>query len=140
MSEPAPHPEFQSDPGSVSAPIPLPVAHRNPTAAPVPAAPPTPPPVISDAAFGLSLEMQSLGARARSIPILGGLAAVFGVAALFKAPLVLAPLGLLFALAALFRRQVGLAVIGGVSAVVALAITPTVWILFGLAWLYDYLT
>jgi hypothetical protein len=139
MTEPAPHPEFQPDPGSVSAPIPLPVAHRGATAVPVQAAS-VPPPAISDAEFGLSLEMRDLGVRARSIPILGGLAAVFGVAALFKAPLVLAPLGLLFALAALFRRQVGLAVIGAVSAVVALAITPTVWILFGLAWLYDYLT
>jgi hypothetical protein len=105
---------------------------------PAPAVPAAPP-AISDAEFGLSLEMRDLGARARSIPILGGLAAVFGVAALFKAPLVLAPLGLLFALAALFRRQLGLAVIGGVSAVVALAISPVFWAVIGLAWLGSWL-
>lgn len=138
MTEPVPRPDLQPDSGPASAPIPLPVVHRGAAAVTVQAVPPAPP-AISDAEFGLSLEMQNLGARARGIPILGGLAAIFGVAALFKAPLVLAPLGLLFALTALFRRQVGLAVIGGVSAVVALAITPAVWILFGLAWLYDYL-
>ena len=139
MTEPAPHPDHQPDSGSVSAPIPLPVAHRGAAAMPVQAAPTPPPAVISDAEFGLSLEMRDLGARARGIPILGGLAAVFGVAALFKAPLVLAPLGLLFALAALFRRQVGLAVIGGVSAVVALAISPVFWAVIGLAWLGSWL-
>jgi len=136
MSEPAPHPDFQPDPGSVSAPIPLPVAHRGPAAVQAQA---VPPPALSDAEFGLALELQGLGARVRSIPVLGGLAAIFGVAALFKAPLVLAPLGLLFALAALFRRQVGLAAIGGISAGVALAISPVFWAVIGFAWLGGWL-
>jgi hypothetical protein len=72
-------------------------------------------------------------------PILGGLAAVFGIAALFKATLFLAPLGLLFALAAAFRRQFAWAVIGAVAAAVALATSPLFWGLLGLAWLVGWL-
>jgi hypothetical protein len=72
-------------------------------------------------------------------PILGGLAAVFGIAALFKATLFLAPLGLLFALAAAFRRQFAWAAIGAVAAAVALATSPLFWGLLGAAWLVGWL-
>jgi hypothetical protein len=72
-------------------------------------------------------------------PILGGLAAVFGIVALFKATLFLAPLGLLFALAAALRRQFAWAAIGGIAAVVALATSPMFWGLLGLAWLVGWL-
>ncbi|MGH6931691.1 MAG: hypothetical protein ACREEE_04590 [Dongiaceae bacterium] len=72
-------------------------------------------------------------------PVLGSLAAVFGIVALFKAALFLAPLGLAFAIAAGCRRQYGWALIGAVSAVVALAISPAFWTLFGLAWLLNWL-
>jgi hypothetical protein len=73
-------------------------------------------------------------------PILGGLAAVFGIAALFKATLFLAPLGLVFALAAALRRQIAWAVIGAVAAAVALVTSPLFWGLLGLAWLVGWLT
>ncbi len=98
-------------------------------------APPVP---AADAGFNLSLGVEALGTRARGIPVLGGLAAVFGVAALFTDPLVLGPLGLLFGLAALFRGQFGLAAIGGISGLVALAISPAFWVLIGLAWLWSW--
>jgi hypothetical protein len=72
-------------------------------------------------------------------PVLGTLAAVFGIVALFKATLFLAPLGLAFAIAAGCRRQFGWALVGAVSAVVALAISPAFWTLLGAAWLLKWL-
>jgi hypothetical protein len=72
-------------------------------------------------------------------PILGSLAVIFGVAALFTGTLVLAPLGIVLALAAGIFRQVPWAVIGAASAVVALATSKYFWALLGLAWLLDWL-
>jgi hypothetical protein len=72
-------------------------------------------------------------------PVLGTLAAVFGIVALFKATLFLAPLGLAFAIAAGCCRQFGWALIGAASAVVALAISPAFWTLLGAAWLLKWL-
>lgn len=73
----------------------------------------------------------------RPPPILGALAVIFGITALYKATLVLAPIALLVGAAALFRRQGGWGLIGIGAAVVALAITPSFWALLGLAWLLD---
>ena len=73
----------------------------------------------------------------RPPPILGALAVIFGVTALYKATLILAPIALLVGAAALFRRQGGWGLIGMGAAVVALAITPSFWALLGLAWLLD---
>lgn len=131
MTDSAPHlpspdrPDLRVAP---SAPIPLPVPRRG---APVEA--------DRGPGFVLSLGADDLGARARGIPVLGGLAAIFGIVALFKAPVVLGPLGILFGLAALLRGQAGLGAIGGVTGVVALAISPMFWALFGLAWLGGWL-
>lgn len=132
MSDSAPRPH--SGPGA--APIPLPVVRR---AAPVEAGPGPVPPARPTIGFGLSLGLPEAGAPPRGLPVLGGLAAVFGVAALFKAPLVLAPLGFLFAIGALFRRQAGWAAIGSVAGAVALAISPMFWAVLGLAWLGSWL-
>src|SRR3546814_13568934 len=78
------------------------------------ARPPAPPP---DAGFSLAPWPDGgTGLRVdggRGIPILGGLAAIFGIAALFNTPIVLGPLALAFGIAALFRRQVSLGVPGG---------------------------
>jgi hypothetical protein len=71
-------------------------------------------------------------------PILGSLAVIFGVAALFTGTLVLAPLGIVLALAAGLFRQIPWAVIGAASAVVALATSKYFWALLGLAWLLDW--
>src|SRR5215472_16068775 len=73
-------------------------------------------------------------------PVLGCLAAVFGIAALFKATLILAPLGLGFAVAAIFARQFSWAAVGGIAAVVALLISPLFWAILGLDWLIERLS
>ena len=70
-------------------------------------------------------------------PILGSLAVIFGVAALFTGTLVLAPLALIVALAAGIFRQIPWAVIGGAAATVALATSKYFWALLGLAWLIN---
>jgi hypothetical protein len=70
-------------------------------------------------------------------PILGSLAVIFGVAALFTGTLVLAPLALILALAAGVFRQIPWAVIGGAAATVALATSKYFWALLGLAWLIN---
>lgn len=132
MTERPPYPDSREP----SAPIPLPVSRRAPTIVPVP---PPAAPAPQDAGFALSFGIQELGPRGRGVPVLGGLAAIFGVAALFQAPVVLGPLAILFAVAALFRGQAGLAAIGGISAVVALAISPVFWAVLGVAWLGSWL-
>lgn len=80
-----------------------------------------------------------MGARARSVPILGGLAAIFGICSLFKAPLALGPLAIIFGMAALCRRQVSLGAIGGIAGLVGLLISPTFWAVVGLGWLGTWL-
>ncbi len=70
-------------------------------------------------------------------PILGSLAVIFGVAALFTGTLVLAPLALVLAVAAGIFRQIPWAIIGGASATVALATSKYFWGLLGLAWLIN---
>jgi hypothetical protein len=72
-------------------------------------------------------------------PILGSLAVIFGVAALFTGTLVLAPLAVVFAVAAALFRQIPWSVIGASSAAVALATSKYFWALLGLAWLIDWL-
>lgn len=131
MSEPVPH---SDSPRSV-APIPLPnrnapIVHESAVSEP---------PRPADGGFALTFGLQDTGTQSRGVPVLGTLSAVFGIAALFKVPVVLAPLALLFALGALLRRQAGLAAIGGISAVVALAISPMFWAVLGLAWLGRWL-
>jgi hypothetical protein len=70
-------------------------------------------------------------------PILGSLAVIFGVAALFTGTLVLAPLALVLAVVAGLFRQIPWAVIGGSAAIVALATSKYFWALLGLAWLIN---
>ncbi len=72
-------------------------------------------------------------------PVFGALAAVFGIAALFKATLFLAPLALLCALVAGLRGNYGWAAVGVASAIVALATSPLFWTLLGLTWLIGWL-
>lgn len=72
-------------------------------------------------------------------PVFGSLAVIFGITALFKATVVLAPLGLAFALAALLRRQYPWAAIGAGAAAGALLTSPLFWTLIGLAWLLKWL-
>ena len=70
-------------------------------------------------------------------PVLGCLAVIFGIAALFKATLLLAPLALVFALLAALFRQFSWAAIGGISGLVALATSPWFWGIVGMTWLVD---
>lgn len=72
-------------------------------------------------------------------PVVGSLAVIFGVAALFKATLLLGPLALVFAFLAAIRQQLSWAAIGGIAGLAALATSPWFWGLVGLAWVIDYL-
>jgi len=72
-------------------------------------------------------------------PVLGSLAVIFGIAALFKATLLLGPLALVFAFLAVLGRQFSWAAIGGIAGLVALATSPWFWGILGLAWVIDYL-
>jgi hypothetical protein len=71
-------------------------------------------------------------------PVFGSLAVIFGIAALFKATLLLAPLALVFALLAALRRQLSWAAIGGIAGMAALATSPWFWGILGLAWVVEY--
>lgn len=70
-------------------------------------------------------------------PVIGSLAVIFGIAALFKATLLLAPLALAFALLAALFRQFSWAAIGGISGLAALATSPWFWGIVGMTWLVD---
>lgn len=72
-------------------------------------------------------------------PVLGSLAVIFGIAALFKATLLLGPLALIFAFLAVLGRQFSWAAIGGIAGIAALATSPWFWGILGLAWIIDYL-
>ena len=144
MSEPAPHPRPANSPAERIEPtLPVPTDRVGGAAGasyepvtPVPYSPPLPaaPP---SGGFPLSLEAEEIGARA--IPILGGLAVIFGICSLFKAPLVLGPLAMIFGVAALCRRQVSLGAIGGIAGLVGLLISPLFWAIIGLGWLGTWL-
>jgi len=71
-------------------------------------------------------------------PILGSLAVIFGIAALFKATLLLGPLALVFAFLAVLGRQFSWAAIGGIAGLAALATSPWFWGILGLAWVVEY--
>jgi hypothetical protein len=77
------------------------------------------------------------GQKSWSPPITGALAVIFGVAALFKDPIVLAPMAILLAFVAGFRGHHGWAVIGLGSALAGLLTSAWFWTLLGLAWLYQ---
>lgn len=77
------------------------------------------------------------GQKGWSPPITGALAVIFGVAALFKAPIVLAPMAIALAFVAGFRGHHGWAVIGLGSALAGLLTSAWFWTLLGLAWLYQ---
>jgi hypothetical protein len=70
-------------------------------------------------------------------PVSGALAAIFGVASLFKMAWILAPLAVLLAIVAGLRGHHGWAAIGLGAAIVGLAISPWFWTFLGLAWLYQ---
>jgi len=73
-------------------------------------------------------------------PVVGALAAVFGIAALFgKATLMLAPLAIIFSLVALCLRQFTWAAIGASTAIVALATSIWFWTLLGAGWVAAWL-
>lgn len=73
-------------------------------------------------------------------PVVGALAAVFGIAALFgKATLMLAPLAILFSLVALCLRQFTWAAIGASTAIAALATSIWFWTLLGAGWVAAWL-
>jgi hypothetical protein len=71
-------------------------------------------------------------------PILGSLALIFGLTALWQAPLLFGPLGALFGFAALLRGQFWFAAVGGMTGLAALAASPAFWALFGLGWFLTY--
>ena len=71
-------------------------------------------------------------------PVLGSLAVIFGIAALFKATLLLGPLALVFAVLAALGRQFSWAAIGGIAGLAALATSPWFWGILGLAWVVQY--
>jgi hypothetical protein len=71
-------------------------------------------------------------------PVLGSLAVIFGIAALFKATLLLGPLALIFAFLAAIGRQFSWAAIGGIAGLAALATSPWFWGIVGLAWVVEY--
>jgi len=107
-----------------------------------PAAPPTPPMPVAPVETVQPLPIVTVATTAAPAtpwqpPILGSLAVIFGVAALFTGTLVLAPLALVLAVAAGLFRQIPWAVIGGSAAIVALATSKYFWALLGLAWLIN---
>lgn len=95
----------------------------------------TPAPI--DARFEIAETRGDSGRPMRAPPILGTLAVIFGVTALYKATLFLAPIALALGIIAVFRRQAGWGLIGMGAAFVALVIDPAFWGLVGLAWLLD---
>jgi hypothetical protein len=149
MSEPAPHPQPANASGERIEPtLPMPAgpAHVAPGSTstwepvtPVPYSPPLPPAQPPSRGVPLFLDVDEAAARPRSIPILGGLSAIFGICSLFKAPLVLGPLAMIFGIAALYRRQVSLGAIGGIAGLVGLLISPLFWAIVGLGWLGTWL-
>ena len=84
--------------------------------------------------FGWSMQPAM---RVSQPPVTGALAAIFGTAALFKAPLVLAPLAIGLALVAGWRGHHAWAAIGLGTALVGLMTSAWFWTLLGLAWLYQ---
>lgn len=92
----------------------------------------------------------ALGARARrrwllsmpanrtawSPPVSGALSVIFGIVALFKLPMFLAPLAILLALVAGWRGHHAWAVIGLGTGLVALFTSLWFWTWLGLGWLY----
>ncbi len=142
MSDPAPHPRRANTPAERIEPtLPMPAGMAGmprEQRTPVPYSPPLAArPPSGD--LPLSWEAAEIGARVRAVPILGGLAVIFGIGALFKAPLVLGPLAMAFGLAALCRRQVSLGAIGGIAGLVGLLISPLFWTLVGLGWVGAWL-
>jgi hypothetical protein len=86
---------------------------------------------------GFVLPGSLLVARPWTPPVSGALAAIFGVASLFKMAWILAPLAVLLAIVAGLRGHHGWAAIGLGTAIVGLAISPWFWTALGLAWLYQ---
>jgi hypothetical protein len=72
-------------------------------------------------------------------PILGSLAVIFGLVALFKAPLLFGPLGAGFGLLALLRGQFWFAAVGGLTGLAGLVAAPAFWAILGASWLLAYL-
>jgi hypothetical protein len=72
-----------------------------------------------------------------SPPVTGALSVIFAIAALFKAPLFLAPLAILLALIAGWRGHHAWAVIGLGTGLVALLTSFWFWAALGLGWLYQ---
>ena len=86
---------------------------------------------------GFVLPGSLLAAKPWAPPVSGALAAIFGVASLFKMAWILAPLAVLLAIVAGLRGHHGWAAIGLGTAIVGLAISPWFWTALGLAWLYQ---
>jgi hypothetical protein len=86
---------------------------------------------------GFVLPGSFLAAKPWTPPVSGALAAIFGVASLFKMAWILAPLAVLLAIVAGLRGHHGWAAIGLGTAIVGLAISPWFWTFLGLAWLYQ---
>lgn len=104
-----------------------------------PGRPVTPDPGMGRTDLNLPVPGPSVAAPPWQPPIIGSLAVIFGVVALFKATVVLAPLGLFCALLAAGFRQYGWAAIGAGAAIAALLTSPAFWTLLGLAWLIDWI-
>lgn len=71
-----------------------------------------------------------------SPPVTGALSVIFGIVALFKLPMFLAPLAILLALVAGWRGHHPWAVIGLGTGLVALFTSIWFWTWLGLGWLY----
>jgi hypothetical protein len=111
-----------------------PVAPSAPAAAVLPAEPVPP---VQQLTPVITVATAAPAAAPWQPPVLGSLAVIFGVAALFTGTLVLAPLALALALAAGIFRQLPWAIIAGASATVALVTSKYFWALLGLAWLIN---
>jgi hypothetical protein len=74
-------------------------------------------------------------AQGFSPPVFGALSVIFGIAAFYKASLMLGPLAIVAGLIACLRKQWGWGLVGMLSAVAAMAVDPYVWALGGLYWL-----
>ena len=73
------------------------------------------------------------------LPVLGVLAATFGVIALFQSPIILGPVAVVLGGAAVWRGQTGLGIIGIGAGLAALATSITFWGAVGLGWLWTML-
>ena len=63
--------------------------------------------------------------------VLGILSIVFSIIGIFAFAIIFAPLGLIFGIISIVKKQVGLGIAGIILSLVAMAMSPTFWAMFG---------